>query len=64
MALTAKQRRNFLRFFNRHELKRFLAFDDFHRSGSDLETHADEEIQGIRSGNGKVIAPVGKANTR
>ena len=29
--LTAQQRRNFLRFLNRHELKRFLVFDDFGR---------------------------------
>ena len=27
--LTAQQRRNFLRFLNRHELKHFLVFDDF-----------------------------------
>jgi hypothetical protein len=29
--LTAQQRRNFLRFLNRHELKRFLVLDDFGR---------------------------------
>jgi hypothetical protein len=29
--LTATQRRNFLRFLNRHELKRYLVFDDFHK---------------------------------
>ena len=29
--LTAHQRRNFLRFLNRHELKRFLVLDDFHK---------------------------------
>jgi hypothetical protein len=62
--LTAQQRRNFLRFLSRHGLRGFLAFDDFHRGGSALETHAEEEIHWIRSGNGKVIAPVGKANTR
>jgi ABC-type iron transport system FetAB ATPase subunit len=26
--MTAQQRRNFLRFLNRHELKQFLVFDD------------------------------------
>lgn len=29
--LTGKQRRNFLRFLNRHELKQFLVLDDFGR---------------------------------
>jgi hypothetical protein len=29
--MTAQQRRNFLRFLNRHELKQFLVFDDFHK---------------------------------
>jgi len=29
--LTANQRRNFLRFLNRHELRRFLVLDDFRR---------------------------------
>jgi hypothetical protein len=29
--LTANERRNFLRFLNRHELKRFLVLDDFRR---------------------------------
>jgi len=28
---TAQQRRNFLRFLNRHGLKRFLVLDDFHK---------------------------------
>lgn len=32
--LTARQRRNFLRFLNRHDQKRFLAFDDFHKKQS------------------------------
>jgi hypothetical protein len=31
--LTAKQRRNFLRFLNRHGLKRFLVVDNLHRGG-------------------------------
>ena len=31
--LTAKQRRNLLRFLNRHGLKRFLVVDDFHKRG-------------------------------
>jgi hypothetical protein len=31
VTLTAKQRRNFLRFLNRHGLKRYLVFDDFYR---------------------------------
>ena len=31
--LTAKQRRNLLRFLNRRGLKRFLVLDDFHRNG-------------------------------
>ena len=29
--LSANQRRNFLSFLNRHELKRFLVFDDSHK---------------------------------
>ena len=29
--LTPTQRRNFLRFLNRHELKQYLVFDDFHK---------------------------------
>lgn len=29
--LTATQRRNFLRFLDRHELRRFLVLDDFHK---------------------------------
>lgn len=32
--LTAKQRHNFLRFLNRHELRRFLVLDDFHKKQS------------------------------
>jgi hypothetical protein len=31
VSITAKQRRNFLRFLNRHGLKRYLVLDDFHR---------------------------------
>jgi hypothetical protein len=33
VTLTAKQRRNLLRFLNRHGLKRFLVVDDFHKRG-------------------------------
>jgi hypothetical protein len=33
VSLTAKQRRNFLRFLNRHGLKRFLVVDNLHRDG-------------------------------
>jgi hypothetical protein len=29
--LTATQRRNFLRFLNRHGLRQYLVFDDFHK---------------------------------
>jgi hypothetical protein len=33
VTLAAKQRRNFLRFLNRHWLKRFLVVDNLHRGG-------------------------------
>ena len=31
LIVMANQRRNFLRFLNRHELKWFLVLDDFHK---------------------------------
>jgi hypothetical protein len=44
--LTAQQRRNFLRFLSRHELKQFLVLDDFHKKQPARPTGVSMDVLG------------------
>jgi hypothetical protein len=49
--LTAQQRRNFLRFLNRHELKRFLVSDDFHKRQLEGANHREQTRKSGQQGH-------------
>ena len=54
--LTAKQRRNLLRFLNRHGMKRFLVFDNLHRDGTPALRLGLGPIPGRRAITGSLFA--------